>query len=451
MKNGIFEVFEGEKKVGGPFKFSSLIRYDEALAKSDSLDALREKVSSAISDKYRQTTGPDYCYPYIRDLFMDKVVWDMKGSLWQSSYSILDGKVTLGTPTEVQVAYVAITNSASESARVPIAESNVIEDIAESTITMTIIKPGMSKNKRNYSADMLKRDYKVFEGAKMFLNHATDAEEKARPEGRVQDWAATMKKVWVENDGTVKGTAAVIDKKLVEKLDALKASNQLADMGVSIRAVGTGSKEKDGSTVVESLVKCKSVDFVTFAGAGGQVEAMESAQDDVDLLSEAQLREVRPDLVSLIESKVKEEFKAMKTVEELTTELAEATRKLNEANATNEANAKKLRVLEAQGKIAKAIAESGLPKPSQDRLAKQFSEAESDEKIAEAIKDEKKYIESLGGKSKPAKVVNMGESKPPEDDDDDDDEEVKESDMVESFKLLGLDDNTAKIAARGRK
>ena len=444
---GIFSVFDGAKKVGGPFKLDSYTFFDEALAKSDSLDALREKVAQAISDKYKKTTGPDYCYPYIRDLFLDKVVWDQQGSLYQASYSILDGNVTLGTPAEVQVAYVPTSNATSESIRELVSESSPIDDISESSITMTIIKPGESKNKRVYSADMLKRDYKVFEGAKMFIDHATEGEDKARPEGSVRNWAATMKKVWVEADGTVKGKATVIDESLTKKLNELKKNSMLADMGVSIRAVGSASKS-DGKTIVESLLKCKSVDFVTFAGAGGRVEALEAApnDNDVDLLSEAQLREARPDLVSLIESKVKEEFKAMKTVEELTAELAEATRKLNEANATNEANTKKLRVADAQTKIAKLISESGLPKPAQERITKQFAESDTDEKVAEAIADEKKYIETVTGK-KPVKVTGMGESTTPDDGED----ELKESDLIDSFKALGLDENQAKIAARGRK
>jgi hypothetical protein len=374
----------------------------------------------------------------------------MKGSLYQASYSELDGKITIGTPIEVQIAYTPLVSN-TESFRELVREACSVDEAdlseSDSSITMTIIKPGESKNKRVYSAEMLKRDYKVFEGAKMFIDHATENEDKARPEGSVRNWAATMKKVWVEADGTVKGKATVIDKSLKEKLGELKKANQLSDMGVSIRAVGEATKQ-DGKLMVERLVKAKSVDFVTFAGAGGQVEALESAQevDDVDLLSEAQLREVRPDLVSLIESKVKEEFKAMKTVEELTAELAEAKSKLSVAEATNEANAKKLRVAEAQTKISKLVTESGLPKPAQERLLKQFAEAESEATVAEAIADEKKYLESVTGK-KPVKVTGMGESATSEETDD----EPKEADMTESFKLLGLDENQAKIAARGRK
>jgi len=57
---------------------------------------------------------------------------------------------------------------------------------------------------------------------------------------------------------------------------------------------------------VESLIAARSVDFVTYAGAGGQIEAMESAtrdnEIDVDLVTEAALRKRRPDLIRLVEN-----------------------------------------------------------------------------------------------------------------------------------------------------
>jgi len=88
-------------------------------------------------------------------------------------------------------------------------------DDEKGELTVTVIRPGFNAGKKHfYPADTLRRDFKVFEGAKMFADHATAAEEKDRLEGSVRRWAGSIKQVWAEADGTVKAKAAVIDEDL---------------------------------------------------------------------------------------------------------------------------------------------------------------------------------------------------------------------------------------------
>lgn len=145
-------------------------------------------------------------------------------------------------------------------------------------LTVTIIKPGTSKNNRHYPAAVLKKSAGIFEGARMFADHQTDAEAKQRPEGSVNSWVATLKNVRAESDGTLRGTAVVIDPQFKQKLENLARAGCLNQMGISIRAAGKYSDTPGpgGSKLVESLDQCRSVDFVTFAGAGGSVDAIES-------------------------------------------------------------------------------------------------------------------------------------------------------------------------------
>ena len=179
-------------------------------------------------------------------------------------------------------------------------------DATTGKLTITIIKPGVSKNNRYYSPELLKKSSGIFENCKMFADHATDKESQARPEGSVKDWVATVGKPWVEADGSVKAHATVIDPAFKAKLDLLNNNKQINNMGVSIRAIGEAHEGEVGGKkvkVIESLIHARSVDFVTFAGAGGQVDAIEAAPSDLDLdvITEAQLRERRPDLVMLVE------------------------------------------------------------------------------------------------------------------------------------------------------
>jgi hypothetical protein len=147
-------------------------------------------------------------------------------------------------------------------------------------VTLTVIKPGFNKSKRRfYPADMLRRDYRVFEGAKMFADHQTTEEERRRPEGSVGNWVASLKSLWVEQDGTVRATAAVIDNAFRGKLENLAKHGKLGEMGVSIRAAGEAREaEVEGheTQYVEKLIAASSVDFVTYAAAGGGVDMLES-------------------------------------------------------------------------------------------------------------------------------------------------------------------------------
>jgi hypothetical protein len=113
----------------------------------------------------------------------------------------------------------------------------------------------------------------------MFADHQTESEQRVRPEGSLHNWVANLGEAWATSDGTVKGAAVVIDPLFKQKLENLRSAGQLDSMGISIRAVGEAySGEIDGKscTIVESLQSCRSVDFVTFAAAGGRVEALVS-------------------------------------------------------------------------------------------------------------------------------------------------------------------------------
>jgi len=173
--------------------------------------------------------------------------------------------------------------------------------------TVIVIKPGFNVSEdRYYPKEMLKRDYKVFEGQKMYADHPTDDEDAARPERSIKDWVATLKDVTVDESGVVSGVAEIIEPWMMQKLASLRDKTMLSEMGVSINAIGSASKGTiDGkdTLVIEKLVGARSVDFVTEPGAGGIVTMYESDRGrDVDLIELSGLKEKRPDLVKAIEA-----------------------------------------------------------------------------------------------------------------------------------------------------
>ena len=507
--------------------------FQEALAQSDSFDAIRSQVMSAINAKIKSGTDMDcdndgaedageclscHCFcgqPYgcsccaecsckypqtawCMDLYPAQIVYSMEGEMFQVDYSIgADDAVTLGSPMKVETSYTPVVGGdcPMESFRilacnaVPLQESTY--DPTAGKLKITIIRPGLNKSKaRFYPAETLKRDFAVFEGAKMFADHQSEKEFKDKPEGSVNNWVASLKNVHAESDGTLAGDAFVIDPPFKAKLDELNKQGLLHEMGVSIRAIGEateGEREGVSTNVVEALLAARSVDFVTYAGAGGQIEAMESArhdnEGDVDLVTEAGLRKRRPDLIKLVENHAQET--AMKSLEQqlkesqeerskltkanielaakfeeaqtartaletankaLTKEKTDMTAKLTEADQKTAAAEKASAKVAIASELATLLTESKLPDISQARIRKQFAEAEVIDGIKEAIAEEAAYVKHLGV-ARPA-PKNLGAS----DNGNTREREVQEvtpETMAEAFSLLpGLSEKEAALAGK---
>ena len=296
--------------------------------------------------------------------------------------------------------------------------------IEKGRATVIVIKPGFNATEdRYYPAEMLKRDFGIFEGMKMYADHPTEQEDKERPERSIRDWVATLFDVSADESGVVTGIAEVHEGWLKAKLAALGEKGLLTEMGVSIVAVGKASKGTiDGkeTLVIERLTEARSVDFVTEPGAGGVVTFYESDRShDVGLIELAGLKERRPDLVKLIEADIRESMKleVKKLMEDkeritelegqnetLTTENTGLKDKITEAE---KAQAK----ADAQAAIKEAVDKAELPDVSKSRLVERFKDADTSDGIEEAIKSEVDYIATL---AESGKVRGLGKSKPPD-------------------------------------
>lgn len=286
--------------------------------------------------------------------------------------------------------------------------------------TVIVIKPGFNETEdRYYPEEVLKRDYEIFEGMKMYADHPTDEEDKARPERSIKDWVATLTEVTCDEKGVVTGVAEIVEPWLMQKLASLREKGMLSEMGISINAVGSASKATiDGkeTLVIEKLVACRSVDFVTEPGAGGVVTLYESDRNrDVDLVELAAFRERRPDLVRAIEADIREvikqEVKHKMGLEERITELEGQIETLTTERDTLKEAAEKAEKdkakAEAQATIKEAVDKAELPDAAKEVLKKRFEEAESADGIEEAIQAEVDYIAKL---AESGKVKGLGKT-----------------------------------------
>lgn len=111
-------------------------------------------------------------------------------------------------------------------------------------LPVRIIKAGLNVSRsRYYPAAVLERDYRIFEGLKMFANHATEEEQRRRPEGDVWNWVGNIKQVHYNKEAqAIDGVAAIIDDSFDRRLQNLAQHGLLHEMGLSIRAVGEGEE-----------------------------------------------------------------------------------------------------------------------------------------------------------------------------------------------------------------
>ena len=331
------------------------------------------------------------------------------------------------------------------------------EGIAKGIVPVRIIVPGFNSSETRYYSEQAVSDAaEIFDSAKMYADHATESEEKEKPERSIRDWVATLHDTKVSESGNAVGMAHINAGWLKDKISNLYEQGDLQHLGTSINAIGKGTNqtiEGKKTVLVEGLIKStfQSVDFVTEAGAGGQAGMRESVRGslDIDLMDLAQLREARPDLVASIEAdtkesirqEVKEAMEATKELEDLTKQVDTLTTENGELKEQIKEAEKEKAKAEAQALIKEAVDKAELPDAAKTRLTLMFAEATTDEGVEEAIKAEVDYVKTIKGDGK---VKGLGDSKP--------EGEAGKKALSESMKKAHPDwtDEQLAIAVKGR-
>lgn len=164
---------------------------------------------------------------------------------------------------------------------------------AKADYEIKLIAPGAGSS-AFYPAEVLRRDGpKVFKpGTHVYLNHATAAEEAARPEGDVRNLAGVLTTTAEYHEAHAKGPGLYGRMKVFAD-HAQMVEDKAPHVGMSIRASGIAEagKMRDGRPVLKELVGAESVDVVTRAGAGGMIltesaRPAQSQQEAVDMTPE---------------------------------------------------------------------------------------------------------------------------------------------------------------------
>lgn len=388
---------------------------------------------------------PPYCY--IADVFDTDFVYEHQGAFYRAPYAIAeDGTVSIGAAAEVipHMTYdpapgapVAATEAALEGDCTPLVESDLNE---AATATIKLIQPGWGSS-GYYPAKTLQAAASVFaKGTKMFWNHQTAAEEASRPEGDLSKLAGELLEDarW-EEQGTA-GPGLYAKAKVFDRFkDAVKDMGK--HIGVSIRASGyskQGEAEGRKGPVIERIASAKSVDFVTVAGAGGEVLN----------LFEAAGRRSAPDRTTREEKQEMDKAEIMALIAESQKPLQESlTAATNENARLREA----LALRDARDFVTRKLSTIAMPDATRNRLVESLTpravitEGRLDEAafgtlIEQSAKDEMTYLQGVTG----GVIRGMGGAPVSEA------AQVSEADLIADFRALGLSEAAAKAAVEGR-
>lgn len=285
-----------------------------------SYDAIRRQVQDAIEDKLEAAAasmGADIggVYVYVQDLGPDWAVYcsGMDDDTYKLTYAIDGaGVVTLGDPVEVKAtttyepvpagdteAGVAATEAIKkEGDRIAghLVEAKGTDDAGGRIFGVRIIAKGDSKNGRRYPQTVLTEAAPMYEGAKAYDHHRSEAELRT---STINGLVGSYRDVEAKNDGiyadlhllpSATHTAEALDASLAAQEAGLPGLVGIShDVMASYRTVIDGGRRLQEATQILSV---NSADVVADPAAGGRATRMVAGGTDTiegDTVTEAEL------------------------------------------------------------------------------------------------------------------------------------------------------------------
>lgn len=406
-----------------------------------SFEYIRQEIYEALEKQ--KIFGDRYCY--LLYVYPETVIVSCADDYFQIGYQMdMDGKLSFGEPVQVEQFFAPSEASVSESGRKipPVKGKTLATELKESQIEITkkaeqmdycfdefhslkeakyddatgelevvIIEAGTNELKmRHYPVSTIQEAAPCFSGMKMYINHQTKAEEAARPERDLRDWAATIVESWA--DGSKAMGKVVIHNEWLR--ESMKNPVFRSNIGLSINAGGKVSYGKINGKemqIVEKIIPARSngpasVDWVTEAGARGRVSRLLESQTKEGTSMElkeakfADLKRENPELLSQITESVIASIKESDETKAKDKELKEKNEKLAALELKEKQTVQSDRI-DAILKEAKT-----LPELSKSRIKKSLmtslieEEAKLKEAVAEAVKEELAYVNTFSKKGK---------------------------------------------------
>lgn len=263
------------------------------------------------------------------------------------------------------------------------------------TVKQIIIKAGESKNKRNYPKTVLQEAVFLFENSQTYRNHPTKRDIKEGAGRKIEDLTGWLTDVQFDEgmNGLVgmrhfTNNAAGRDAfQLVA--DVIEGRAPATLLGGSINAIGKGTRDKDGSVMVEAITQVLSVDDVTVPAAGGGFEKLVAGADGG--IVEAIFREMdymewfdaRPDYTKRLQNEMKSvrQDEAVKGAQAQADQLQATVDTLQAQNTALQEQLEAAQAKEAKARRELLVVETlhkvrGLPAEWRDDLRQKLVEAD---------------------------------------------------------------------------
>lgn len=203
-------------------------------------------------------------------------------------------------------------------------------------IVLTALQEGRGneRDRRYYTREAVIGAENLFKARrKLFVNHLEEGQSASSED--LRNWCATLIETWIETmkDGKV---ARKVRLKIHEEWLWKRCVEAPEEIALSIEGSGAGKEavvEGQKYMVIEKIWSLNATKFVTYPGnakmgadlvEGEATETSEETSMDLKDLTEALLKEKRPDLVAAIVSAVEASYKAKLTESEQKIKLAEA-------------------------------------------------------------------------------------------------------------------------------
>jgi len=344
------EDVEQKAQFSAPLHASSFSDVDAAAKAKETMDKLRVRMGqfNALMDNLMWSDEVKDKAAAIRSLTEEFVV------LLPASLRATSEQEAEEMESELETVKLAETYAGIELLTEGISEADAQGPL---TIKVQPIRPGFGNKKDNnyYPAAMLKRDARVFVGAKMYETNHKQKDKSTRT------WVSTVTNILgFSGMGAPVCEVVVHDPNFAQRVRNLNEKNLLDKLECSILGDGKIKRnqmvEGRKANVVEALLPTPDIDWVTKAGAGGR--ALSIAESDKD----GNMEEQNP--------------------------------KLTEGETPAKETPQKDAVNEVLGTVPvlKALLTSGLPQAAQERLAE--GEYADGDTLKTAIDAEKAYLEA---------------------------------------------------------
>lgn len=272
----------------------------------------------------------------------------------------------------------------------------------EITLSCLVEGPGNPVDNRWYKRSAIQNlESKIYSRRKVFVDHLIDEQAKMRGDS-LRDWAATIRKTWIEEraDGRLERKVKL---KIHEDWLWQRCEDAPDEIALSIEGTGAGQKEViEGHErqAIDDITNLSAFKFVPYPGnakmgadlvEGQPAEIKEEDAMDLTKLTLAILREGRADIVAEIEAGVKKEAESSKSaavaaaVSEAAKKCEAAIEQLNGKVSVAESAAKKAEEKAALAEKAKAGDVNALTEQFRAEMRDGFAEQA---KVIQSLREE---------------------------------------------------------------